>query len=250
MVSAKLQGGLGNYMFQIAAAHTLAIRNNDVAKFDFTSAMQVHKNIKNYESNIFKNVLHGECELFWQYDEPTFAFNELPYKNGLLLNGYFQSEKYLDRDEILKLFEIPNHIIKTLKDKYGSFDNVVSVHVRRGDYVSKQDKHPVQDINFYKQAFDYFDNSKKFYIFSDDIEWCKNNFIGDNFEFIESEFDYIDLWMMSLCEHNIIANSSFSWWGAWLNRNPDKIVIAPKNWFGPKKKLDAKDLVPDKWIRI
>ena len=93
MVSAKLQGGLGNYMFQIAAAHSLAIRNNDIAKFDFTSAYQVHKNIEYYTSNIFRNVLHGECELFWQYDEPSFAYDELPYKNGLLLNGYFQSEK-------------------------------------------------------------------------------------------------------------------------------------------------------------
>ena len=116
MVSANLKGGLGNYMFQIATAHTLAVRNNDIAKFNFASAMQVHKNVEHYKSNIFRNVISGECELFWQWDEPTFTFNEIPYKNGLLLNGYFQSEKYLDRDETLKLFEIPDHIIKTLKE--------------------------------------------------------------------------------------------------------------------------------------
>ena len=249
MVSAKLQGGLGNYMFQIAAAHTLAVRNNDFAKFNFASAMQVHKNVEHYKSNIFRNVMHGECELFWQWDEPSFTFNEIPYKNGLLLNGYFQSEKYLDRDEILNLFEIPDEILKYLHEKYGSFEDVISIHIRRGDYLHKQDRHPVLDMDYYETAIHHFDNSKKFYIFTDDVDWCKERFSTTRCQIIQ-EKDYIDLWMMSLCEHNIIANSSFSWWGAWLNKNPDKIVIAPNIWFGPKKKLDAKDLVPKEWIRL
>ena len=249
MVSANLKGGLGNYMFQIAAAHTLAVRNNDVAKFDFTSAMQVHKNIENYKSNIFRNISYGDSELFWQYDEPTFAFNEIPYKNGLLLNGYFQSEKYLDRDEILNLFEMPDEISKYIHEKYGSFEDIISIHVRRGDYLHKQERHPVLKMDYYETAIHHFDNSKKFYVFTDDVDWCKERFSTTRCQIIQ-EKDYIDLWMMSLCEHNIIANSSFSWWGAWLNKNTDKIVIAPNIWFGPKKKLDAKDLIPKEWIRM
>ena len=95
-----------------------------------------------------------------------------------------------------------------------------------------------------------FNNCENFIIFSDDIKWCKNNFIGDKFTFIEGEKDYIDLWLMSLCNHNIIANSSFSWWGAWLNQNPNKKVIAPINWFGPEKKLNPKDIYCKNWIKI
>ncbi len=249
MISCKLAGGLGNYMFQIATANTLAFKNNTIAKFNFSSAYQVHTNITYYADNIFRNVTNGDCELFYQYDEPSFSFNELPYKNGLLLNGYFQSERYLNRPLILKLFEPDLKHLKYINSKY-NFNDMVSIHVRRGDYVNKQDKHPVQSLDYYNNAIEHFDNSKSFYILSDDIEWCKLHFKGKQFKFIENELDYIDLWIMNLCEHNIIANSSFSWWGAWLNKNPDKIVIAPKNWFGPNKKLDDRDLVPEKWIKI
>ena len=249
MISCNLVGGLGNYMFQIGATCTLACRNSDIAKFNFSSAYQVHKNITCYKDNIFRNIIDDDCELLWQYDEPSFSFNELPYKKGLLLNGYFQSEQYLDRPLLLNLFAPDDKHLQYIKSKY-SFDNMVAMHIRRGDYVNKQDRHPVQLIDYYKKAIKYFDSSKSFYILSDDIEWCKTHFIGNQFKFIENELDYIDLWIMSLCEHNIIANSSFSWWGAWLNNNPDKKVIAPANWYGPNKKLDDKDLIPEKWIKI
>jgi len=249
MISCNLTGGLGNYMFEIGAACTLAYKNNDIAKFNFSSAQQVHENITYYKDNIFSKIIDDNCELFWQYDEPSFLFNELPYKKGLLLNGYFQSEQYLDRSLMLNLFAPDNKNLQYINSKY-SFDNMIAIHVRRGDYVNRQDKHPVQPFNYYEKAMNYFDNSKSFYILSDDIEWCKTHFIGNQFKFIENEKDYIDLWIMSLCEHNIIANSSFSWWGAWLNNNPDKKVIAPANWYGPNKKLDDKDLIPEKWIKI
>ena len=85
---------------------------------------------------------------------------------------------------------------------------------------------------------------------SDDINWCKENLKGDNIIFIEDEPDYVDLWLMSLCEHNIITNSSFSWWGSWLNKYQDKIVIAPKVWFGANKNLNPKDIYCEEWILI
>ena len=87
----------------------------------------------------------------------------------------------------------------------------------------------------------------RFVVFSDDINWCKEAFKNKNFTFIEDEKDYIDLHMMSLCKHNIIVNSTFSWWGAWLNTNPNKIVIAPKVWFGSSSHEDSKDVIPNDW---
>ena len=124
-------------------------------------------------------------------------------------------------------------------------------------------------MEYYNKAIKQFDKDSNFLIFSDDIEWAKNNFKGDNFYFItENKIegndvmdtlniskgghpDYIELYMMSLCDHNIIANSSFSWWGAWLNENPNKKVIAPKKWFGPAYgDINDNDLVPETWTRL
>jgi len=124
------------------------------------------------------------------------------------------------------------------------------VHIRRGDYLNKIHKHPTQPKEYYYSAFSQFNEDIHFLIFSDDIEWCKNNLKYKYLYFIEEELDYISLYLMSLCNHNIIANSSFSWWGAWLNQETNKKVIAPSNWFGKNKKLNTKDLIPSKWIKL
>lgn len=251
MISCNLAGGLGNYLFQIAATYCVAVSNGDECMFDFQSSMRVHESIDAYKDNILRNIKVGKPALKVQYDEPTFAYDELPYQDGMLLNGYFQSEKYLDRSLILDLYSIDDVSKKYIYEKYGDeFDGAVSIHVRRGDYLQRSDRHPVQDMMYYENAMSHFDNCRKFFILSDDIEWCKDNFKGPQFIFVENNPDYIDLWIQSLCDHNIIANSSFSWWGAWLNKNPDKIVIAPKKWFGPNKRLDVKDLIPEQWITI
>lgn len=251
MIGCNLYGGLGNYLFQIGAACTLAEKYNDVAVFNFSNAKQVHSNIAVYRNNILRNINDQKFTHTCIYNEPAFTYKSLPYINGILLDGYFQSEKYLDRNLILKLFSIDDISKKYIVDKYGyDFSNTVSIHVRRGDYISKQNRHPVQPIDYYIKSINYFDPSYKFYIFSDDIEWCRAHFSEDNIIFINNNTDYIDLWLMSLCEHNIIANSSFSWWAAWLNTNVNKKVIAPKLWFGPDKKLNTFDLIPESWITI
>ena len=95
-----------------------------------------------------------------------------------------------------------------------------------------------------------FPPKTKFLIFSDDITWCKKNFIGDSFIFIENEVDFIDMYLMSMCINNIIANSTFSWWGAWLNKNKNKKIISPINWFGPAKPLNIRDVIPHNWVKI
>jgi hypothetical protein len=189
------------------------------------------------------------------YQEPFFHYKDIPYQENLILSGYFQSEKYFVENQnfIRNLFDVDEQSKKII-EKIISTDILYkscSLHIRRGDYLSYPDHHPVCDIEYYKNAMNFISN-KTIILFSNDIDWCKKNLILDGKEliYIENNFDYIDLWMMSLCENNIIANSSFSWWGAWLNKNNNKIVVAPKKWFGNALQHNTKDLYPEKWIVI
>ena len=167
--------------------------------------------------------------------------------------GYFQSEKYFkhNRDKILELFKPQEKINKFLLKKYSNLINNekhVSVHIRRGDYLKFSDYHTNLNKDYYYKAMNYFKDEYKFIFFSDDIEWCKETFTNKNNIFIEKQDDILDLYLMSKIKNNIIANSSFSWWAAWLNENENKKVIAPSTWFGFKNgHLDKKDLLPKEW---
>lgn len=125
------------------------------------------------------------------------------------------------------------------------------MHIRRGDYVLYPDHHPTCNIDYYKNAIKIINDSsetrKKILIFSDDKEWCRNNFIGDEYIISENDNPYIDLYLMTLCDHHIIANSSFSWWGAWLNYNANKIVVAPSQWFGSAIVKNTSDVYCKNW---
>jgi len=252
MVSCKLTGGLGNYLFQIAAASTLAHISNDNSLFDFNNVGQAHKNINLYKNNILRNISIGNPTPKYMYSEAKdFSYQQIPYTKDLMLDGYFQSEKYLDRKYILELFKIDD-ITKTYINSKPNFSppffkNSVSIHVRRGDYIGRSN-HPVQPMDYYNSAMKYFNNNN-FIVFSDDIKWCKENFKGDKFTFIQEE-DYVELYLMSMCHHNIIANSTFSWWGAWLNENENKKVIAPSNWFGTNKNRKTENIYCKNWIII
>lgn len=241
-------GGLGNYMFQIAAAYSYSLRNNKVAIFDLENARKVHKHIETYSGNIFSKI--NTCGI--PYDiklkvimETGFSYKELPTLEGnVTLNGYFQSEKYfIDFEkEIKDLFRFKVAGLNPAGE--------CSIHVRRGDYLNLPNHHPVQDMKYYNEAISKFEEGTKFLIFSDDMDWCKNEFISGTYEyiFVEGNNDYTDLYMMSKCDNNIISNSTFSWWGAWLNENVNKKVIAPKKWFGPAyEKNDTKDLYCKGW---
>ena len=137
--------------------------------------------------------------------------------------------------------------------------NSVSIHVRRGDYLTNPvtfQTHGLCDIDYYKKAIDEIldlVDKPHFFIFSDDQSWAKSNIIfGAPTDYVmhnNSLKNYEDLRLMSYCRHHIIANSSFSWWGAWLGNNPEKIVIAPKKWFNDPK-IDTTDLIPDTWLRL
>jgi hypothetical protein len=256
MVTSNLMGGLGNYLFQIASVYSLALDNNDEAVFNINDSVTGHQPIKNYTNNILSKINFVDYSLSLKNDcyEPFFHYQKIPYKANQKLHGYFQSEKYFihNRQQILDLYDIDEESKKEIDKKYGEIlvGNTCSLHVRRGDYLKYPNHHPTCTLEYYSNSIKEFSKDTKFLIFSDDINWCKKVFTSENFIFIEGNKDYIDLWLMSLCKNNIIANSSFSWWGAWLNQNPNKKVITPTNWFGSSIPHNTKDLIPISWIKI
>ena len=185
------------------------------------------------------------------YREPHYHHKAIPYSPDLCIVGYFQSEKYFFHNEkiIKDLFSIDTESERLIERKYGDVlkEKPVSVHIRRGDYLSSGGAHPTCTREYYNNAFSLFPPDTSYLFFSDDISWCKENFTGDNYHFSEKNEDFIDLYLMSKCSHNIIANSSFSWWAAWLNNNTSKRVISPKNWFGANLNHDTRDVRPKKW---
>jgi hypothetical protein len=228
-------GWLGNQMFQYAATFAASKRVKTECGFP--------ENKPNLFDLFTLSAKKQEVPLHYMYQEPHFEYSEIPdYITELTISGYFQSEKYFEdyAEELRSEF--------TFKDSVPKVDKgTVAVHVRRGDYTDLQDHHPLCTLEYYRAAMEKFPGHN-FLIFSDDIDWCKHNIKGDNVSYSEGYTAEQDLQRMSLCDHQIIANSSFSWWGAWLNNNPDKKIIAPKQWFGPAKPLETKDIYCKDWI--
>lgn len=256
-VSSHLQGGLGNYLFQISAAYSVSLKHNKELKIDTSDIAIIHSPLELYSNNILRNIQFGnidEFRLIHNSGHSPISYLEIPVIEGnLKLDGYYQNEMYFKeyRNEILNLFEIDETTNQYLTEKYSdiTFENTCSIHVRRGNYVERQHFHPLQTIEYYKRAISIIGEKTLFLIFSDDIDWCKSNldFI-ENKIFISGNLDYQDLYLMSMCNHNIIANSSFSWWGAWLNRHINKKIIYPSFWFnnGP----DSSQIGGENWIKI
>ena len=260
-ISIKLQGGLGNYMFQIACANAYGLKYGKMPIFTTDDSMVVHKHINNYKSSILSNVnfiANKNFTGFSTLQEAGFNYHELPKIDGsVYLNGYFQTEKYFKEYslETKSLFSYPDNYVNAFNDKYTTLLslNTCSIHVRRGDYLNSPNHHPVQTMNYYMKAIKQMPKDSVFLIFSDDIAWCKQNFpdLPEKFRFIEGTSDHEDLFLQSLCKNNIICNSTFSWWAAWLNNNPDKKVVAPIVWFGPAYAgYNTDDLYCDGWIKI
>ena len=187
--------------------------------------------------------------------EETFTFNDNLFNNcpdDVSLYGFFQSEKYFlnVRDELLEDFTFKNNIKEDVQDAIKDIGSPVALHIRRTDY-AKYKHHPILPISYYEKALKQFEDDRNVIIFSDDPKWCFEQDLFSDDRFLVSDNDHLfDLCMMSLCSDFIIANSSFSWWGAWLSESPNKKVVAPKNWFGPPldQKNDTKDLYCPGWI--
>ena len=243
-----LAGGLGNMMFQIASAYGLSTNFNSEIVTDFSHIGTLHQKPITYRDNLFKhlNFLNSPLSNYKEIKSEPVDFTyqkdlKLSTDKNIKLSGYFQSYKYFEhcKKDIKKLF-----VFRPQSKKIG----YVSIHIRRGNYLNLGDFHHNLSLDYYKNAIDYF-SGYNFLVFSDDIEWCKTQFKGDNFEFVEGKDDYEDLILMSECEHNIIANSTFSWWAAYLNPNPNKIVTYPDKWFGNHyDKFTTKDIFPPNWV--
>ena len=255
-VSPQLKGGLGNFLFQISAAYSISLRDNREFIVDVSDLSEGHSSLSLYYDNIFKKIKFTQNYDNYVVHEPMqpVQYSEVPNPNlNLKLKGYFQNEKYIKhiRKEILELFEIDEITNNYLLEKYSNIllTENCSIHIRRGDYLKSNGFHPIQSIEYYKQSISIIGENVNYLIFSDDIEWCESNldFIT-NKTYITNNLDYQDLYLMSMCENNIIANSSFSWWGAWLNKNNNK-VIYPSSWFGVSF-LDTSEIGCDGWIKI
>lgn len=234
-------GRLGNQLFQIAAL--LGYANNNNSKY-FMPEWNYARYF-DYKFNINKR-------RFKTFSEQDFTYAPIPVRSAIDIEGYFQSEKYFEGIDMKDVFKFRSDFKTLALDKYGDLftRETCSIHIRRGDYLTMPDWHYNLDIDYYYRAIGNFKEETWFLVFSDDIEWCKENLSGHNFVFIDGNKDIFDLYLMSICKHNIIANSSFSWWGSYLNKNTDKKVIAPTKdkWFGPKMNKSVDDLYLNNWI--
>lgn len=278
MITIRLQGGLGNQMFQYATARALAEKNHTNVALDMSwfgqafdtgttprhyelDCFKLDKSIKKYKNHLIIKALYRRSTI---HNEPHFHQDPdlLKLPDNTVLNGYFQSEQYFAdiRDILLQDFcwqKAPTGKNRALASVLNTDKNSVSLHVRRGDYVTNKNAssfHGLTGLNYYKSATRYLQKQIKvsnYYIFSDDPAWCKAHLkLAHQTTYVDWNTDGAeDMRLMSMCQHNIIANSSFSWWGAWLNQNPAKIVIAPQQWFAH---LDSntKDVIPDSWQKI
>ena len=179
----------------------------------------------------------------------------IPKENSFIIDGYFQSEKYFCdiREELLSMFKPNREAERLINQKYGHIlkTKTVSLHIRRGDYVNLKNLYNLLNKDYYIKALEVVGNYENCLVFSDDLAWCRKNLSFKNMTFVDNEKDYIEMFLMSKCQFNIISNSSFSWWGAWLNQSGESRVIAPDRWFEKGySNLNERDIIPENWRRI
>lgn len=238
-------GLFGNKLFIVAALIGLAKRHNDEV---------ILPGFQNWQyGHCFANPLKTMPTLpsiNYLYNEPYFHYKEINYQPNMDVYGFFQSEKYFADaiEQVRYYFEPSSLVLETIKKRYPIVFNeeCISIHVRRNDYLLYQNIHHPCSMEYYTNAMTALPCTNKYIIFSDDIQWCKQVFFSENDDivFVEGQTNYEDMFLMSYCKHHIIANSSFSWWGSWLNKNPYKGIVIPKKWFGSGVSHDWKDIYP------
>jgi hypothetical protein len=289
MIIIKTSGGLGNQMFQYAFYMFFKTFQSEVKldkssydKSNIHNGFELDKVFKTHDIDFaeikdFINLLdNNKCinskirrKIIGlkktHYKEFNLSYNKNIQKKfkhinyNIYFDGYWQSEKYFSsiKEEIRKEFvfqELDDEKNLSILNKIKNSISI-SIHIRRGDYLNNKLYKNICTLEYYKRAIEIVEknvHNPTFFIFSNDIEWCKENFNQlQKKEFINwniGKDSFKDMQLMSLCSHNIIANSTFSWWGAWLNTNPSKIVISPTQFINSTNSL--KDLIPSSWIKI
>lgn len=290
MIVMQIFGGLGNQMFQYAAGKALASfydtelaldvsffaahgeytpRNFGLDVFNINARVATDAEIREHTYGKLKEQFERFTRPWYKRKivyEPHFHFTADVFKGSgdTYYKGHWQSPKYFAgiESEIRKDFALRYPLSaegQTVADKIKEFgDSIVSVHIRRGDYVSSksvQDTIGVLPLLYYESAQRHINSQIKnphYFIFSDDVEWVEKNMHIENAIYVSRSKnlkDYEEMYLMSMCSNNIVANSSFSWWAAWLNQNPGKIVIAPEKWFNDPAQ-NTTDLIPCDWITV
>jgi hypothetical protein len=253
-------GQLGNQMFQFAATLgvarytgvTYSIPNHDEVIVD---ALGNKLRIELFDCFDIKPENTGILKTDYVVAEKGFEFDPSILSSSrevdYTLHGFFQTEKYFKHcaRELREQFSFKKYIVDECNDIIEEcFDNPIALHIRRGDFLINSGNHYNQSLDYYEKALSKFDSERQVVIFSDDPQWCVEQKLFESDRFIVSSGNdpYVDLYLMTQCSDFIIANSTFSWWGAWL-ANKGK-VIAPKKWFGPNNShLNTKDLYPEHW---
>lgn len=262
------QGGLGNQMFQYANA--LAVRKRHplgLMLFDSNGSVERHGGLLVFD-------LFGIKEE-WRFRLCRFIKKHLPKlltvyrqedygtpRTGFCLSrhylGFYQSEDYFANcaDAVRKAFQFDTGRLNTRSReaaKRMENEQCLSIHIRRGDYLNENGRYDTYSLDYYRQGIQYIEERVGAcvpYIFSDDIDWCRQNLPLENAVYVDwnsGADSWQDMYLMSRCHHNIIANSTFSWWGAWLNPHAAKIVVAPRQWTADG---DKTDIIPSHWIKI
>ena len=294
MIVIEMGGGLGNQMFQFCLYKKLkSLRKDvylDVSSYDLPGSLRryeldrfigIRREEIKFSNDSFRKRSNTSDALFIAkrfifkricrtYKDKIGVFQPEVYDmDWVRLVGYWQNESYFSdiRDSILECYTFDSNELDSRNRSLGGKmekEQSVSLHVRRGDYLDDRNSHIYDNIctsNYYRRAVDYICKNVEhpiFYLFSDDIKWCKNNIgalYGDYHGKIESKFvdfnngvhSYLDMYLMNKCRHHIIANSTFSWWGAWLGTNEDKIVVAPSRWLANH---DTSDTICTDWIKV
>ena len=267
MIIVRILGGLCNQMFQYAYAKALESKGFKV-KLDLSGfknyklhgGYQLDKYNINIQSVKGSTLFLSKINPFRVVKEKNLLFSDSlsSPKGNEYVKGYFQTEKYFSeiRNTLLKQYCLLGKLSDSTK-KYKSniiqSKNSCSIHIRRGDYISNiksNNIHGTCSLEYYNSAIQTIEKKYKkvtFFIFSDDITWTKKNILLKDSTYVDHQcLPHEDLYLMSLCKHNITANSSFSWWGAWLNKNNNKTVIAPKKWFRTKEN----EIICENWMKL
>jgi hypothetical protein len=284
VITANLMGGLGNQLFQIFTTIAYGIDQQRKIIFPYTDVLTTGKIRNTYWESFLMNLKHftttviAELEQYPHYRERSFRYEPIPSisQSHVKLYGYFQSYKYFEKyeDQLFKMIKLDKQLA-TVKIEYSQLfnhiDNTISMHFRLGDYKLHPNMHPIMPFYYYYDALDHIISTRKnyddmctirilYFCEKEDIEQVnviinklKMQPLFSNFAFIKVD-DSIEDWkqmlLMSCCNDNIIANSTFSWWGGYFNRMPNKIVCYPSTWFGPASNNVVDDLFPSSWHKI
>ena len=278
MIYIEIMGGLGNQLFQIFCGIAYSLENRapfkiNISKFDLVSPVDNISKRPTYWDNFLSNLsrfTYKDQLTIPTYNEPSFIYNKIPYINqDFKLRGYYQSYKYFDAQyaNICKMINLDNQKV-LVKEKYNHYFNnkkIICIHFRIGDLKNNKghgpvidDKYSINALNYMKENLPDFSNYEILYFGEQEDNTIIVSFIEkiniafkNKYTIIDYAIpDYEQLLLMSLCSHNIIANSTFSWWGAYFNTNSIKIVCYPSLWFGKNCANDTKDLFPESWIKI